>query len=70
MHCPPPLVPSAEETKKVVKEYSKALLIKGSKGSALSSVALSIEHEAVKQGLYKAFALIAFPYGQADEGQT
>jgi hypothetical protein len=68
--CHPPLVPSAEETKKVVKEYSKALLIKGAKGSALSSVALSIEHEAVKQGLYKAFALIALPYGQADEGQT
>lgn len=57
----PPLAPNAEEMKKVLKEYSKALLINGSQGPLLSKLAIKIEHEAVDLGYYKAFALIALP---------
>lgn len=59
----PPLAPSAEETKKVLKEYDKALLLNGPNGPLLSQLAIKIEHEANKLGLYKAFALLALPFG-------
>jgi Family of unknown function (DUF5714)/Predicted metal-binding protein (DUF2284) len=68
--CHPPFAPSTEETRNVLKEYDKALLINGSKGSLLSKIALDIEHEAVELGLYKAFALIALPFNKSNEGST
>ncbi|SDC42081.1 Predicted metal-binding protein [Candidatus Frackibacter sp. WG12] len=60
-----PLAPGVEEMKELLKEYSKALLIHGLKGSALSKVAVKLEHEAVNQGYYKAFALISLPFGNS-----
>jgi len=61
----PPLAPSAEETKKVLKEYDKALLLNGSSGPLLSQLAIKIEHEANALGFYKAFALLALPFGDS-----
>ncbi|SJZ55375.1 Predicted metal-binding protein [Selenihalanaerobacter shriftii] len=58
-----PLVPGVEEMKKLLKEYSKALLIHGFKGPTLSELAVKLEHEAIKEGYYKAFALISLPFG-------
>jgi len=59
----PPLAPSAEETRKVLKEYDKALLLTGSDGPQLSQQAIKLEHEAYAMGYYKSFALLALPFG-------
>lgn len=59
----PPLAPGTEETKKVLSEYKKALLLNGSNGPLLSQHAMKIEQEAYSLGLYKAFALLALPFG-------
>lgn len=61
----PPLAPGAEETKKVLKEYKKALLLNGPNGPNLSQQAIKIEHEAYALGFYKAFALLALPFGDS-----
>ena len=57
---PPPFAPDPESTKKVLKEYNKALLLNGSNGIALTAAALHLEGEAYRQGYYKAFALTSF----------
>jgi len=59
----PPLAPSAEETKKVLKEYDKAILLNGTNGPQLSKQAVRIEHEAYSMGFCKAFALLSLPFG-------
>ncbi|NOY64750.1 MAG: hypothetical protein GXO97_05045 [Nitrospirae bacterium] len=59
----PPCAPDAESTKKVLKEYSKAILINGPKGKALSEVAVRLEDIAYHMGYYKAFALTALSSG-------
>lgn len=56
----PPLAPDAESTRKVMKEYSKALLINGPNGNQLSDIVLKLEGEAYFMGYYKAFAFAAF----------
>jgi len=61
----PPLAPSAEETKRVLKEYDKALLLNGPNGPQLSQQAIKVEHEAYSLGFYKAFALLALPFGES-----
>jgi len=61
----PPLTPGTEETRKVLKEYDKALLLNGSSGPALSQLAIKIEHAAYEMGLYKAFALLSLPFGES-----
>jgi predicted metal-binding protein len=63
--CHPPVAPDAESTRKVMKEYSKALLLKGSKGKMLTEVAVRLEGEAYHRGYYKAFALTALSSGPA-----
>jgi len=55
----PPLAPDMESTKKVLKEYTKAILLNGSNGMALTSAAVMLEGEAYHRGYYKAFALAA-----------
>ncbi len=55
-----PLAPDVESAKKVIGEYSKALLINGSNGKQLSDIAVKIEGEAYYMGYYKAFAFVAF----------
>jgi len=61
----PPFAPSAEETRKVLKEYDKALLLNGPDGPTLSRYALQLEHEAYAMGYYKAFAMLSLPFGAA-----
>jgi len=62
----PPFAPDAESTKKVLKEYTKAILLNGPNGQTLSEAALKLEGEAYHRGYYKAFALTALvPSGGA-----
>lgn len=55
----PPFAPDAESTKKVFKEYTKAILLNGPNGQTLSEAAVKLEGEAYHRGYYKAFALTA-----------
>jgi len=57
------IAPGVEDTRKVLKEYDNALLLTGSDGPQLSQQAIKIEHEAYTMGYYKAFALLALPFG-------
>ncbi len=59
----PPLAPDAESMKKVLKEYTKAILLNGPNGQTLSEAAVRLEGEAYNQGYYKAFALVALVPG-------
>ncbi|RMG02202.1 MAG: hypothetical protein D6726_08065, partial [Nitrospirae bacterium] len=59
----PPCAPDTESTKKVLKEYSRGILMNGSKGKALTEVAVRLEGIAYKMGFYKAFALTALSSG-------
>lgn len=59
----PPYAPDADTTKKIMKEYSKAVLMTGSKGKALTEVAVRLEGEAYHMGFYKAFAMTALSSG-------
>jgi hypothetical protein len=63
----PPIAPDINETRLVLSEYSKAILLNSSKGKALSDIAIRLEQEAYHMGFYKAFALTALPSGP-DEG--
>ncbi|OGW58581.1 MAG: hypothetical protein A2Z09_04440 [Nitrospirae bacterium RBG_16_43_8] len=64
----PPCAPDAGNTKKMMKEYSKAILLNGSKGKALTEAAVRLEGEAYHMGFYKAFAMTALSSGP--EGAT
>ena len=64
----PPYAPDAESTKKIMREYSKAVLMTGSKGKALTEAAVRLEGEAYHMGYYKAFAMTALSSGP--EGAT
>lgn len=55
----PPCAPGAESTRRVLSEFTKAILLNGPKGKKLSQIALNLEGEAYHAGYYKAFALIA-----------
>jgi hypothetical protein len=55
----PPFAPEAESTKKVLKEYTRAILLNGPNGQTLSEAAVKLEGEAYHRGYYKAFALTA-----------
>jgi hypothetical protein len=59
----PPCAPDAESTKKVIKEYDKAILLNGPKGKLLTEAAGKLEGEAYRTGYYKAFALTALSSG-------
>jgi hypothetical protein len=63
----PPFAPSVEETKEVLGEYTKAILLNGTKGKTLTDIAVRLEGEAYKMGYYKAFALTALPSGAGGE---
>jgi hypothetical protein len=63
----PPFAPDAESTKKVLKEYTKAILLNGPDGQTLTEAAVRLEGEAYHRGYYKAFALTALvPSGAVD----
>lgn len=61
----PPVAPDAESTKKVLREYAKALLLNGPNGQTLTEAAVKLEGEAYHRGYYKAFALTALVPGGA-----
>jgi hypothetical protein len=61
----PPFAPDAESTRKVLTEYTKAILLNGPDGQTLTEAAVRLEGEAYHQGYYKAFALTALvPSGE------
>lgn len=64
----PPCAPDAGSTMKMMKEYSKAILMTGDKGKALTETAVRLEGEAYNMGFYKAFAMTALSSGP--EGST
>ncbi len=55
----PPVAPDAESTKKVLREYTKAIMLNGPNGQTLTEAAVKLEGEAYHRGYYKAFALTA-----------
>jgi hypothetical protein len=55
----PPFAPDVESMKKVLKEYTKAILLNGPKGQTLTEAAVKLEGETYHRGYYKAFALTA-----------
>ena len=62
----PPFAPDAESTKRVLREYTKVILLNGPNGQTLSEAAVKLEGEAYHRGYYKAFALTALvPSGGA-----
>lgn len=63
----PPFAPGVEETKEVLGEYTKAILLNGPKGKSLTDIAVRLEGDAYKMGFYKAFALTALPSGTGGE---
>ena len=65
----PPLAPGVDETKDVLGEYAKAILLSGPKGKALTDIAVRLEGEAYHLGFYKAFALTALPSGSGGESK-
>jgi hypothetical protein len=66
----PPFAPGVNETKEVLNEFSKAILLKGPTGKALTDIAVRLEGEAYKMGFYKAFALTALPSGAGGESSS
>jgi hypothetical protein len=66
--CHAPGAPDAQSTKQVMREYSRAILLNGSKGKPLTEAAVRLEGEAYRAGYYKAFALTALSSGP--EGAT
>ncbi len=66
----PPVAPDAETMKKILREYTKAILLNGPNGQTLTEAAVKLEGEAYHRGYYKAFALTALvPGGVAACGQ-
>ena len=59
----PPFAPDAESTRKMLRGYSKAILLNGPDGKSLTEVAVRLEGEAYQRGYYKAFALVALNPG-------
>lgn len=66
----PPFAPGIDETREVLREFSRAILLKGPKGKALTDIAVRLEGEAYKLGFYKAFALTALPTGSVEESSS
>lgn len=64
----PPCAPDAESTKKVLKEYAKAILMNGPRGKILTEAVVKLEGEAYHSGYYKAFALTALSSGFSGTG--
>jgi hypothetical protein len=59
----PPFAPGVDETRKVLGQYTKAILLNGPKGKAVTDISVRLEGEAYQMGFYKAFALTALPSG-------
>ena len=57
----PPYSPTPGETREVLKEYKKAILIHGDEYTDVSEIAVKLEKEAFLSGYYKAFGLGSGP---------
>lgn len=66
----PPFAPGVEETKEVLGEYTKAILLNGSKGKEVTNVAVRLEGKTYQMGFYKAFVLTALPSGSGGESNS
>ena len=66
----PPFAPSVDETREVLSEYTKAILLKGPKGKTLTDTAVRLEYEAYQMGFYKAFALTSLSSGSGGESNA
>ena len=55
----PPKSPKPDETKRLISEYKKAMLLSGEDAEKMCDIALLIEREAFLSGFYKAFAMYA-----------
>jgi len=66
----PPFAPSVDETREVLSEYTKAILLKGPKGKTLTDIAVRLEYEAYQMGFYKAFALTSLSSGSGGESNA
>lgn len=59
----PPFAPDPSTMRGVLGEYSKAILLNGPKGKALTEAVVKLEGEAYGKGFYKAFALTSLSSG-------
>jgi len=66
----PPGTPDIDETREVIGEYSRAILLNSSDGQRLTEVACRLEGEAYHMGFYKAFAMTALPVGGGSPTQA
>ena len=57
----PPFAPIVNETREVLREYTKAILLRRPKGKILTDIAVRLGAEAYKMGFYIAFAVTALP---------
>lgn len=57
----PPLAPDADSTRKMLSEYTKAILLNGPVAKTLTEAAGRLEGEAYHKGYYKTFAFAALP---------
>ena len=60
-HTCPPNTPSVEETKKVLKEYNWALLLKGHNDPEMQKIVIELEKNIFLTGYRKAFGLACGP---------
>ncbi len=63
----PPYTPTPSETRKMLDEYSRAILFEASPGVHVKKTASSLERELFLAGCYKAFGLGAGPCRLCDE---
>jgi predicted metal-binding protein len=57
----PPYSPKPEETRKMLKEYKRALLIRGDQYADIREIVTALEREAFLDGYWKAFAMASGP---------
>jgi predicted metal-binding protein len=55
----PPLAPDAESTKRVLRDYSRAILLNGPEGKSLTEVAVRLEGEAYQRAALRRLLLLA-----------
>jgi len=60
----PPYSPSHEQTRRMLDEYRRILLVHSSPGKIVREIVITLEREAFLAGYYKAFAIGCGPCGQ------
>ena len=65
----PPYTPSVEETEKVLKEYDRAILLKGHNDPEMQKIIIELENYIFLSGYRKAFGIACGPCKECDECQ-